>query len=289
MGSRSVIILKLSPLIIPFTVIFTTGVFLTILQSMGFFIPVPIEGRLFEAYVGLFSGSWFYVNLGFSLYCAFVSALISVGLGTFLSYYIWRLPVHLQQIAVLSKIPLILPHIAVAFIVLMFFSNTGYLSSVLNRAGLIEDAAGFPSILFSGYGFGIILAYVYKETPFVMLLVSSVLKKFDQRQIETAKMLGASRGRVFFKIVFPFLLPVINTSFIILFLYAFGAFDIPFMLGESHPGMLSIQVYNLYFKRDLVNRPQAMAILVVMFAFSLVFIYLYSRIAQRIDVRFRKI
>jgi putative spermidine/putrescine transport system permease protein len=122
-----------------------------------------------------------------------------------------------------------------------------------------------------------------------MLLVVSVLKKFDFRQIETAKMLGAGRYRIFFRIVLPFLLPVINTSFIILFLYSFGAFDIPFMLGESYPGMLSIQVYNLYFKRDLVNRPQAMAILVVMFAFSLIFIYLYSRVAQKIDIRYRKI
>jgi putative spermidine/putrescine transport system permease protein len=289
MTSRSVIFLKLSPLLVPFTVIFTTGVFLTILQSLGLFMPIPFEGRLFSSYATLFRGSWFYVNLGFSLYCAFVSAVLSVVLGTFLSYVIWRLPPGMQELSVVSKIPLILPHIAVAFIVLMFFARTGYVSSLLNRLGMIKSSSDFPAILFGGSGLGIILAYVYKETPFVMLLVTSMLKKYDQRQIETARMLGATKRTTFFKIVLPFLLPVINTSFIILFLYSFGAFDIPFMIGESHPSMLSIQVYNLYFKRDLVNRPQAMAILVVMFAFSLVFIYLYSRIARRIDIRFRKI
>jgi putative spermidine/putrescine transport system permease protein len=289
MRSRTLIALRLSPLLVPFIAIFTTGVFLTILQSLGFFIPVPVDGSIFAAYAALFKGSWFYVNLGFSLYCALVSAVLSVLLGTVFAYVIWRLPLWLQRVSVVSKIPLILPHIAVAFIVLMFFARTGYVSSVLIRIGIIDDASSFPAILFGGTGMGIILAYVYKEVPFVMLLVTSVLKKFDFRQIETARMLGAGRYRVFFRIVLPFLLPVVNTSFIILFLYSFGAFDIPFMIGESYPGMLSIQVYNLYFKRDLVNRPQAMAILVVMFAFSLIFIYLYSRIAQKIDTRYRKI
>jgi putative spermidine/putrescine transport system permease protein len=289
MRLRYGILLKLSPLLLPFVVIFSTGVFLTILQSLGLSVPVPVEGRFFAAYRTIFKSAWFYTNLGFSLYCAFVSAVVSVALGTLFSYYIWRLPLKMQQFSVVSKIPLILPHIAVAFIILMFFSRTGYISAILNRAGIIRDESGFPSILFSGNGLGIILAYIYKETPFVMLLVISILKRFDYRQIETAKMLGASRATVFFKIVLPFLLPIINTSFIILFLYSFGAFDIPFMLGESYPGMLSIQVYNLYFKRDLSNRPQAMAILVVMFLFSLVFIYLYSRIAKHIDMRSRKI
>jgi putative spermidine/putrescine transport system permease protein len=143
MRSRAIIALKLSPLLVPFIVIFTTGVFLTLLQSLGFFIPVPVEGKLLAAYATLFKGSWFYANLGFSLYCALVSAVLSVLLGTSLSYLIWRLPLWLQRVSVVSKIPLILPHIAVAFIILMFFSRTGYISSVLLRAGIIIPLSCF--------------------------------------------------------------------------------------------------------------------------------------------------
>ena len=286
---RRFILLKLSPLLVPFVFIFTTGILLTILQSLGFLLPIPVEGGIFSAYKALFGGLWFYQNFAFSFYCAFISAILSVSFGTLLAYSIWQLPLRMQNIGVLSKIPLILPHIAVAFIVLMFFSKTGYISSLLFHMKAIESAGDFPSILFGGKGYGIIIAYVYKEIPFVILLVSSVLKSFDYRRILTAHMLGASRITVFFKIVFPFLLPVVNTSFIILFLYSFGAFDIPFMLGESHPGMLSIQVFNLYFKRDLVNRPSAMAILVVMFIFSLIFIYLYTKISSKLDMKSRKI
>jgi putative spermidine/putrescine transport system permease protein len=289
MKQRWVILLKLSPLIIPFTVIFTTGIFLTFFQSIGLFLPIPVQGGLFSAYRALFQSAWFYHSFAFSFYCAFVSAVCSVVVGTIFSYIVWRLPQYIQQVAILSKIPLILPHVAVAFIVLMFFSKTGYVSSVFYRFGFIDSAEKFPTLLFGGRGFGIIVAYIYKEVPFVILLVSSILKKFDFRRVQTARMLGGSKFMIFSKVVVPFLLPVINTSFIILFLYSFGAFDIPFILGESHPSMLSIQVFNLYFKRDLVNRPSAMAILMVMFVFSLIFIYFYSRISQRIDIKSRKI
>ncbi len=134
-----------------------------------------------------------------------------------------------------------------------------------------------------------ILAYVFKEVPFVIILALAVLRRMDPRLVETARMLGAKPTAVFLRVVLPHMLPALHTAFIILFLYGFGAFDIPFLLGESSPAMLSIETYNLYFRRDLVNRPTAMAILVCMFLFSAVFIVLYTRIAARISGKDRKL
>ncbi|MEF2146296.1 MAG: sugar ABC transporter permease [Desulfovibrionaceae bacterium] len=134
-----------------------------------------------------------------------------------------------------------------------------------------------------------ILAYVYKGTPFVMLLALAALRRMDLRLVETARMFGAGEWYVFRRIVLPHLRPVLHTSFIILCLYAFGAFDIPFLLGQGEPGMLSMEVYNLYFRRDLVNRPMAMAILVCMFLFSIAFIAMYVRIAARLQGGERKV
>jgi putative spermidine/putrescine transport system permease protein len=299
MNQRVARSIRLSPLLIPLVVIFSTGICMAVLQSLGFFLPFSggndvSEGsrlnlNIFAAYRALFSSSWFYADLLFSLYAAFTSASVAVVAGTAIAYLVWRMPRRFQQMTILSKIPLILPHIAVAFIVLMFFNRTGYLSSITTALGITTDAADFPPLLFGGGGVGIILAYIYKETPFAMLLVAAVLKRFDFRRVETARMFGAGRFTVFFRVVFPHLLPVLHTSFIILFLYSFGAFDIPFMLGESRPMMLSIQVYNLYFKRDLANRPQAMAILVIMFLFSILFIYLYTRLSERLEITGRKL
>ena len=282
-------LLKLLPLLIPFTLLFLGGSLFALLQSLGLFNPLKPDGGLLAPYQKLLSNPWFYRSLFFSLYVSFSSAALSVLIGTLLATIIWRLPGKTQKFAIVYKIPLILPHIAVAFIVLVLFSRTGLFSALLYRLGVISGQEEFPSILFGGNGLGIIIAYIFKEVPFVVLMVSGILKKFDIRHIHTARMLGASRLTTFFRIILPFLLPVINTTFIILFLYSFGAFDIPFILGESRPEMLSIFVYNLYFQRDLVNRPYAMAVLVFMLCFSALFIYLYSRLVSRLEAGARKL
>jgi putative spermidine/putrescine transport system permease protein len=147
----------------------------------------------------------------------------------------------------------------------------------------------FPNVLYSGWGIGMILAYTLKGTPFAMLLVMALLVRFDVRQIQTAAMLGASGLRIFTRIVLPRLAPAIHTGFIILFLYSFGAFDIPYLLSESRPGMLSIRVYNLYFRHDLARRPEAMAILTIMFGFAVLFIIAYSKVVRRLENGVRKL
>ena len=282
-------LLKLCPLLVPYAALFCGGVFLTIGQSFGWMTPIPYDGGRLEAYAGLLSSPSFYASFLFSLQVGAASALLAVSAGTLLAYGVWKLPVRLQAPALVYKIPLILPHVAVAFVVLLLWSRSGVLASLAHAVGWIDTMREFPNVLYSGWGLGMILAYALKGAPFAMLLVLALLAHFDSRQIQTARMLGASKARVFFRIVMPRVAPAMHTAFIILFLYSFGAFDIPFVLGESRPGMLSIHVYNLYFKRDLARRPEAMAILVMMFCFAALLIMAYSLVVRRLESSERKV
>ena len=285
----AILILKLVPLMLPFVVLFCGGVFLTVCQSLGLFTPLPHTGGLLAAYGVILSDPAFFTSFGFSLGVALASAAVSVGAGTFLAYRVWQLPKAMAGMALVYKIPLILPHIAVAFIVLVFWSQSGILASLAYHLGLIQSMQEFPNVLYSGWGAGMILAYTLKGTPFAMLLILALLVRFDVRQIQTAAMLGASKPRIFFSIVLPRLTPALHTSFIILFLYSFGAFDIPYLLSESRPGMLSLHVFTLYFKHDLVRRPEAMAILTLMFCFAVLFIIAYSKTVNRLENGVRKL
>ena len=283
------VLVGMSPLLIPYVALFCGGVVLTVCQSLGVWTPLPQERVGIGAYQILFSDRAFWASLGFSLWVAAASAFISVALGAVLAFRAWQLPRQLAPLSLVYKIPLILPHIAVAFLVMVFWSQSGILSSAAKQLGLIRGMHEFPNVLYSGWGLGMILAYVFKGTPFAMLLSLALLARFDVRQVQTAAMLGASGLRIFMTIILPRLVPALHTGFIILFLYAFGAFDIPYLLSESRPGMLSIHIYNLYFKHDLARRPEAMAILTVMFAFAVLFILAYSRVVSRLDNGVRKL
>jgi len=280
---------RLSPLLLPYLVLFCGGVFLTVCQSLGVLTPLPYGGGLLDAYARILGDPSFFASFVFSLWVAAASAAVAVAAGTLLAYRVWQLPRRLAGAALIYKIPLILPHIAVAFVVLVFWSRSGILASACHALGLIQSMQAFPNVLYSGWGLGMILAYSLKGAPFAMLLVLALLARFDIRQIQTAVMLGASGTRIFFAIVLPRLAPAVHTAFIILFLYSFGAFDIPYILSESRPGMLSIHVYNLYFKHDLARRPEAMAILTLMFAFAVLFIVAYSRAVRRLENGVRKL
>lgn len=281
-------LLKLSPLLIPFTVLFLGGLLLAVVQSLGIWVPIAPEGGMFQAYEALLRPH--VLQSAFhSFWIALISTLFSVSIGAVLAYLIWRLPERLEQLSLVYKVSLILPHIGVAFVVLVFWSQSGLVASLAHQLGLINTPQDFPALIHGGSGAGMILAYVLKEIPFVIILGHAVLKRMDPRLIQTAAMLGAGRVHIFFKLVLPHMLPALNTAAIILFLYAFGAFDIPFLLSESSPGMLSIEAFNLYFRRDLINRPTAMAILVCMFLFSIGFIVAYTRIAARLSGKDRKL
>lgn len=279
---------KMLPVAVPFAVLFVGGLGLAVAQSFGFLLPVPHQGHPLDAYRALMHPRTL-SSAAFSLYVALVSAGLSVCFGALWAHGIWRLPHRWQTVSTIYKIPLVLPHIAVAFIVLVLWTRTGLVSSLLFQAGVLETPQDFPSLLYGGNGLGMILAYALKETPFAILLAVATLKRLDPRLVQTARMLGASEATIFRSISLPQLKPVLHTVFIILFLYTFGAFDIPWLLGESRPAMLSIEAYNLYFRKELADRPTAMALLVLMFLFSAAFIAAYAKIAGRLEGQERKL
>lgn len=282
-------VLKFLPLAVLFTFIFMSGIMLTGMQSFGkMFYSYEYKDSLF-AYKSLFMETWFYHSFFLTLFAAFFSSFFSVILGVFISYNIWRLPEGMKKFGIVSRIPLILPHIAAGFLVILFFSRSGIFSSVCSALGFTSGMDDFPLILYSRYAFDIILANVYKETPFVIVMVYAVLLKTDARFPVTASMLGASNLKIFFRVILPDLIPIINTVFIIIFVYNFGSFEIPYVLGSSNPGLLSIRVYDYFFQKDLYLRPVAMAILMVILIFSLSFVYIYSKLIERIDIRDRKL
>ena len=253
----------------------------TLAQSFGYLLPLSDGRGSGEAWMYLFNDSWIWFSVLHSLAVALGSATLSVALGTLLAWGIHSLPGAWRQAAAIYKIPLILPHLTVAYMAILIFGQAGIISSLASRAGWIESTGDFPNLLYSGHGYGVTLAYVMKETSFAILMVSGLLRKLDENLVHSARMLGASRWAVFRDVVIPHVRPALISSFLILSLYALGAFEIPWLIGESKPQMLSVTVYNLYFQRDLSRRPEAAALLSMLMLLSAFLIYAGVRATVR--------
>ncbi|MCG8529965.1 MAG: ABC transporter permease subunit [Desulfovibrionales bacterium] len=270
----------LAPLLIPFVLFFVGGIALAVLQSFGFGLPFAYEGAMLDSYKALLT-PYMLQSFLLSVKVGGVAALLSMVFGILFAIGLWRMPPLLQQAGVVYKIPLILPHLAIGFIVFFFWAKSGLISSAFFHAGITQTPQDFPAVLFGSDGWGIILAYTYKQIPFALLMTYASLKRLDMRLLETAYMLGAGRWRGFRTVVYPHIRSSVHSTFCILFLFGFGAFELPFLLGGSKPAMLSIEAYNLYFRKELYHRPQAMAVLIGIFLFSIVFLTMYLRSVSR--------
>ena len=286
---KTVLVAHLLPLLIPFTLFFLYSLVLTLARSAGWGAVADYQGGAFTAYSRVLKDPLFRQSVVYSLWIAAASTAGALVAGSLLSLLIWRLPEKLRVAAGLYRIPIILPHITVAFLILFLFSNRGMIPALFYNLGVDTSEGPFFDLIYSKSGWAIIFAYIYKEAPFVALMELSVLQTIPEDRIVTARQLGANEVRTYFCVILPQLRAVMNTLFIILFLYSLGAFDIPFILGISNPSMLSIQVYRLYFQSDIVNRPLVMARLSLLFFFSLGFIFIYLRAAKKLDKRSRKI
>ena len=59
-----------------------------------------------------------------------------------------------------------MPHLVVAVGIIFVFSQSGLLARLASQIGLIGSPGDFPVLVKDKYGFGIILAYIWKEAAF---------------------------------------------------------------------------------------------------------------------------
>lgn len=269
--------LLLLPALVVLGGLFLGGVVLGVLQSFGYFPLIGLNNFTLEYYTEMLSSPEFLDALGYSLYISIVSSVLAAVLGVFLAYQLAKLPKKHTLVRLIYKLPIIVPHIIATLLVFLFFTQSGLLSRILYNLGIIEQLESFPALVFDKKGIGIILVYLWKEIPFIALITYTVLKHINTSFEEVAANLGANNRQIFWHIYLPLSLPSIGSAVIIVFAFSFGAFEIPFLLGPTYPKTLPVMAYQRYISSDLMQRPYAMVIAVVLTVICIGLIYLYKK------------
>ncbi|MGD8258674.1 MAG: ABC transporter permease subunit, partial [Desulfobacterales bacterium] len=120
-------------------------------------------------------------------------------------------------------------------------------------------SALFPLLINDRWGIGILLAYVWKEIPFITLMILAVLRHSGMELLDVGRTLNASSWQRFRYITLPTISPSLGAACLIVFAYTFGAFEVPFLLGQTYPMMLPVWAYKNYSDVDLLARPEGIA------------------------------
>ena len=204
-----------------------------------------------------------YTSFLYSAAIAAVSVLISVGIALAFTLSFHH-KLEKPGISFLMYLPLAIPGIVAAFFALQVISNTGFFSRIFYQLGIIENAQEFPSLVNDSYAIGIILSFIAIVTPFFILLFNNVYKNEKIEKIsELSHSLGASTFQTVFRVSIPMLLRKTGTLISLYFLFLFGAYEVPLILGKESPQMLSVLIVREIRQYDLTHTPEGYVIAVI--------------------------
>jgi putative spermidine/putrescine transport system permease protein len=252
--------LYLAPALIVLGGLFLGGVVLAAVQSLGYFPVIGLHSFTLAYYRQVFDKPEFAASLGITAYIAVLSTLSSTVAGVFLANYLVTATPKNRLVSVAYKLPIAVPHLVAALMMVFLVSQGGILARLLMRLGLISNTAEFPALFYTKNAVGIILIYIWKETPFIAVMAYSVMKNIQGKLGQAASTLGASPGQVFYHVVLPLSMPAIVSASAIVFAYSFGSYEVPFLLGASYPKSLPVAAYINYISPQLSDRPAAMVI-----------------------------
>ncbi len=259
----------------------------------GVLILVPVVGTLvtslqrditfaankfiwFDNYVRLVSDPHFWQSVWFTLLFVAVSVTLEIVLGMIFALVLNEtLPGRgLLRVAVL--IPWAIP-IAVSARVweLIYNYNFGVLNYLFTGLGFSGSPVNWLGSS-AGAFTAIVIADVWKTTPFVTIILLAGLSAVPEDVQKQAMVDGTSAFQRFFRVTLPLVKPVLVVALLFRTIDAIRIFDLVYVLTGGGPGgattSLSLYAYRFYLSGDF-GYGSAVSVVVFLLAFVLALIY----------------
>lgn len=232
--------------VVPFAAAFIYA----LLYSFGI-IGVVNTGFTLKFWEAVLVSGEFFKSFGFSAMIALVSIVLSVGGALWVTLY-FREQLAQKFLSFITYLPLAIPGIVASFFTFQLFSKSGFFARISYQLGWIEQASEFPDLVNDAYGIGIILAFVTMVLPFFVLLFLNVYKNERLEELSIlAQALGAKKSQVTLKVFLPIMLKKTWILIVLYFIFLLGSYEIPLILGQESPQMLSVLIIREIKQFDL--------------------------------------
>lgn len=185
----------------------------------------------------LFQDEVFWLSLRHTLVFVAASVLLEVVIGLAIALTISDERVWLSRLTrLLILIPWAVPPV-VNGLLWSFIANAqyGYLNRALHKLGLITDYVnwlGQPQLAMAV----VIAAYVWRTTPFNILLYHAAIQGIPAEIYEAAAVDGASPWQSLWRLTLPLLRPIVAVTLILRTTFSFMVFDEILAITQGGPG-----------------------------------------------------
>ncbi|MDN0077134.1 sulfate ABC transporter permease subunit CysT [Crenobacter sp. SG2303] len=245
-------------------------VWLSLIVLLPFTALVLMSTKLgWSAFVATVGAERVIASLKLSFGASAVAALINAVFGFLLAWVLVRYPFPGKRlIDALIDLPFALPTAVAGIALTTLYAPNGWIGQYLAPLGL---KVAFTPL-------GIVIALVFIGLPFVVRTVQPVLEDLEKELEEAATCLGASRGQIFRRVIFPAVLPALITGTTMAFARATGEFGSVIFIAGNIPLVSEIAPLIIISKLDQYDYLGATAVAVVMLGLSFVLLFAINAI-----------
>lgn len=207
-----------------------------------------------------------------SFLTAFIASLINAVMGVVLAWVLVRYTFPLKRVVDGTiELPFALPTAVAGIALTALTADTGLIGGFFANFGI---KIAFTRI-------GITVALVFIGIPFVVRAVQPVLEKLDPAYEEAAGVLGASRTRIFWKVILPELIPAIFTGFGLAFGRCLGEYGSVVFIAGNMPYETEIAPLIIMSELQEYDYSSATTIALVMLVASFITLFLVNVVQNR--------
>lgn len=254
-----------------------------VMTAMSFYSGNPVTNpnaflttRHYERFIfdpaGIFHDAlWSTLRIGL------VTTVIALLIGYPLAHWMARMQSRVGHALVLMAViaPMLTGIVVRTFAWMTILQDKGVINTTLMQWGLIEKPL---PLMYNEFGTVVALVHIY--VPFMVLTLTGVIGRIDERLEQAARSLGAGRVRAFVEVTLPLSLPGILAGSLLVFALSISAYVTPSLMGGTDvltlPMLIAQQVGTSF------NPNFAGALGVVLLLVSLAIVVAYNRILARL-------
>jgi multiple sugar transport system permease protein len=214
-----------------------------------------------------------------------VSVVAEMVIGLALAIAVAGLARGKQWVRTVMILPILVPPVAIGSMwKLMYNYDFGIFNQMLTAIGAMPvNWLGSTQIALAS----VIVVDIWHWVPFVFLILFAAVEGLPVDLLEAARVDGATRWQVVWRIMIPLLRPAIVVAFLFRSILAFKVFDEVFLLTSGGPGtateLVNLHLYKVFFEQNQLGYGALLSLAVI--AAIVAFLLVARRVSTAVQAR----
>lgn len=226
----------------------------------------------FENYVYVFTEPMMINNIKHTLTVTFLSSIfvliISYSIAIYLRFTSSKLSNFISKVYI---IPMFVPGIIAIYGFINTYRDNGWIARIIGKENL-------PMFMYDIKG--VIMMNLWFNIPFTTMLLVSALSAIPNSVIESAKDVGATKLKIFWKFIFPLSYKTMLVSVTFLFMGIIGSFTAPFLVDKNAPQMLGVSMQQHFSVYHEFGQASSIAVIMFIMSAGIGFLYIHSMMKE---------